>query len=59
MEGARRPVIWSPEARADLSEIWGYYAKVAGRLAVDKIVYEIGGACRLIENHPLGGRAST
>ena len=26
----RRAVIWSPDARVDLSEIWDYYVGVAG-----------------------------
>lgn len=56
MAPPRRPVIWSPEARADLSEIWGYYAKVGGRNRADNIVRAISDASRLIEDHPLAGR---
>jgi hypothetical protein len=42
MVDPRRPIDWSPEARADLSEIWNYYVSVAGRNTADKIVREIG-----------------
>jgi hypothetical protein len=30
MARPRRRILWSPEARADLAEIWSYYAKSAG-----------------------------
>jgi toxin ParE1/3/4 len=53
----RRPIVWSPDARADLSEIWSYYAKVASRQIADKIAREIGEVCRLLEDHPFAGRA--
>ncbi|HEV2300682.1 MAG TPA: type II toxin-antitoxin system RelE/ParE family toxin [Stellaceae bacterium] len=57
MQGRKRPAIWSPEARVDLSEIWAYYRRTAGRQAADKIVREITAAVRLLpEAHPLGGR---
>jgi len=56
MPGRRRPIIWSPTARIDLSQIWDYYAKLAGRNRADKIVREIERASRLIEDHPFGGR---
>ena len=52
MADPRRPIVWSPDARADLSEIWNYYVNVAGRQTADKIVGEIGEACRLLEAHP-------
>ena len=52
-----RPVVWSSDARTDLSEIWGYYAKVTGREVADKIVREIAETTRLLEDHPFGGRA--
>ena len=52
-----RPIDWSPEARADLSDIWTYYAQVAGRGTADGIVRGIVNATRLLEHHPYGGRA--
>jgi toxin ParE1/3/4 len=57
MAGASRPVIWSPEARTDLSDIWTYYIQVAGRQTADNIIRGIDHACRLLEDHPYGGRA--
>jgi toxin ParE1/3/4 len=57
MVGDSRPVIWSPEARADLSDIWDYYAQVAGRQTADNVIRDIGRACLLLEDHPYGGRA--
>jgi toxin ParE1/3/4 len=57
MADRRRPIIWSPEARADLSEIWDYYAGRAGRHRADKNVREIHDALRLLEDHPFAGRA--
>ena len=56
MVDPRRPIDWSPDARADLSEIWNYYVTVAGRHTADKIVREIGEMCRLLEDHPFAGR---
>jgi toxin ParE1/3/4 len=53
----RRPVVWSPDARSDLAEIWDYYVTVASPHTADRIVREIGEACRLLEDHPLAGRA--
>ena len=53
----RRLIDWSPEARDDLSQIWSYYAGAASRTTADNIVRRIGEACRLLEDHPLGGRA--
>jgi len=53
----RRPIIWSPEARADLFEIWNYYARVAGSETANKIAREIDHACRLLGQHPFAGRA--
>jgi toxin ParE1/3/4 len=57
MVDRRRPIDWSQDARADLSEIWNYYVKVAGRHTADQIVREIGDVCRLLEDHPFAGRA--
>jgi len=57
MVDPRRPIDWSPEARADLFEIWNYYVNVAGLNTADKIVREIGEVCRLLEEHPFAGRS--
>lgn len=53
----KRPPIWSADARADLSDIWDYYAGVASRRTADNIIRAIGDMARLIEDQPYGGRA--
>jgi len=53
----RRSIIWSSEARADLSDIWNYYARTAGRQTANKIAHEIGLACGLLQGYPFAGRA--
>jgi toxin ParE1/3/4 len=57
MEGNRRPVIWSPEARADLDGIWDYYEGVAGWNTAGKVSREIFLACDVLIAHPCAGRA--
>lgn len=56
MAGPDRLVVWSPEARTDLSDIWAYYAQVAGPLTADSIIRKIADASRLLEDQPYGGR---
>jgi toxin ParE1/3/4 len=56
MAERRRSVIWSPEARADLEDIYSYYVSVAGSHTAGKIVRAIGEACELLERHPYAGR---
>jgi toxin ParE1/3/4 len=55
MAGRRRLIVWSPEAEADLTDIWSYYAEAAGRRAADTIIRAIGEACQMLEEHPLAG----
>jgi toxin ParE1/3/4 len=57
MTERRRPIIWSSHARSDLSEVWDYYLKIAGRETADRIVRGIGEACHRLEEHPFSGRA--
>jgi toxin ParE1/3/4 len=56
MADPERPIVWSSNALADLSEIWTYYAENAGRATADKIVRDIGESCRLLEAYPFAGR---
>ncbi len=56
MADRRKSIVWSADARADIALIWHYYADSAGPHTADNIVSEIADACRLIEEHPLGGR---
>jgi toxin ParE1/3/4 len=57
MAGRRRPVRWSPDALTDLSDIWDYYANVAGRQTADNIIRDVEKACHLLEEYPMAGRA--
>ena len=57
MAARERPVIWSPEAEADLADIWRYYRDVAGQQMAEIRLRAIGKACSLLETHPLVGRA--
>ena len=53
----RGRLLWSPEAEADLADIWDYYAGVASRRTADSVIRAIGDTVRLVEDHPYGGRA--
>jgi toxin ParE1/3/4 len=53
-EGA---IIWSPEARADLSGIWDYYSAAASPRTADAIIRRIVGTTRMLEDHPFAGRS--
>jgi toxin ParE1/3/4 len=53
----RRSAVWSPEAIADIEEIWDYYERVAGRRTAEKIIQDIGDVILTIEDHPLAGRS--
>jgi toxin ParE1/3/4 len=57
MVGHRPPVIWSPEAEADLTDIWNHFAGVAGSKTADTLVRAIAETCRMLEEHPLAGRS--
>jgi toxin ParE1/3/4 len=57
MAERRRPVIWSSDARTDLAGIWDYYARVAGLHTAEKMIREIGEACRILKDHPFAGRS--
>jgi toxin ParE1/3/4 len=48
--------IWSPQARADLDEIWNYYLRVASKDTAEKITRGIGNVIAALEAHPLAGR---
>jgi toxin ParE1/3/4 len=51
------PLIWSPEAIADLEAIWDFYAEAAGQTTAEKVVRQIAETCRMIGEHPLIGRS--
>jgi toxin ParE1/3/4 len=56
MADRKGTALWSPEALADLNEIWNYYERVAGRNTAEKIVRKIGDVIVTIEDHPFAGR---
>jgi hypothetical protein len=41
MAAPRHPIVWGPEAAADLSDIWDHYAQVAGPPVANDIVGKI------------------
>ena len=57
MVARRKSLIWSPEAIADLKNIWGYYTDVAGENTAEKIIRELFDGCKVLVQHPLAGRA--
>jgi toxin ParE1/3/4 len=54
---AKPPVLWAPEARADLSTIWDYYLSLAGTATADDIVRRIGHVITVLQEHPHAGRS--
>jgi toxin ParE1/3/4 len=56
MAARRRAALWSPEALNDLNDIWDHYARVAGPPTADKLLRDIGGVVRTLEEHPFAGR---
>ncbi len=51
------PLIWSADALEDLSDIWRYYADAAGSDVADNVIRAINDAARILDSHPLAGRA--
>src|SRR5258708_22353818 len=56
MANPKRQILWSPEAEADLIEIWNYLAREASLEIADKRVREINDACGPLGRFPLRGR---
>jgi toxin ParE1/3/4 len=53
----KAPVIWSPEAIADIDRLWDYYAVAAGRVTADRLLREIARIVATIDDFPLAGRS--
>jgi toxin ParE1/3/4 len=51
-----RRVIWAPRARQDLTEIWGYFARVGSVDVADGLLRDINRAGRQLGLHPFMGR---
>jgi toxin ParE1/3/4 len=57
MVEARRPVVFSPEAEADLFDIWDFLARAASDAVADRQLQAIDRVCDLLVGSPLAGRA--
>jgi toxin ParE1/3/4 len=49
-------VLWSPEAVADVTSIWEFYAEAAGASTADRLLRKIHHAVNILEAHPMAGR---
>jgi toxin ParE1/3/4 len=54
-EGLRK-LIWAPQARRDLIDIWKYFAKAASAETADNLLRQINLAVDRVSRHPLSGR---
>jgi plasmid stabilization system protein ParE len=52
MAAAKPPILWSPEALADLDQIWEYYAGAAGPAVADNILRAIDKVVSVISDYP-------
>lgn len=57
MAEPKPPIIWAPEALADIDHLWDYYAEVAGRASADKLLRQIATVVVAINEFPLAGRS--
>jgi toxin ParE1/3/4 len=57
MPAKRRRVIWAPRAKRDLTDIWGYYARVASVDVANKLLREIDATARRLSDDALRWRA--
>jgi plasmid stabilization system protein ParE len=53
----RLTALWSPEALADATSIWDFYADAAGTNTADRLLREIHRAVTIVEGHPMAGRS--
>ncbi|HZR89439.1 MAG TPA: type II toxin-antitoxin system RelE/ParE family toxin [Bradyrhizobium sp.] len=51
------PVLWSPEALADVDHIWDYYAEIAGRTVADNLLRDIAKVALTLSEYPMAGRS--
>jgi plasmid stabilization system protein ParE len=52
----RRGVFWSPQAIADVTSIWDYYAEIAGIGSASRVSREIDRVITVVEHHLQAGR---
>ncbi len=53
----RKFATWSPEAVADVNDIWNYYAEIAGSNTAANVLHDIDETIALIKRFPSAGRA--
>ena len=53
----RSRIVWSPRARADLLEIWRYFARVGSMEVADAILFDIERTAKRLLQYPLMGRS--
>jgi toxin ParE1/3/4 len=57
MTAESRRLIWAPAAKADLREIWRYFARVASREVADSLLGDLQQAGERARQRPLAWRA--
>ncbi len=57
MAERKLPIIWAPEALADIDQLWDYYAEVAGRASADRLLRQIARVVATLDEFPLAGRS--
>ena len=53
----RRQIVWAPNAKQELRDVWRYYARVASPEIADKLLREINEAGRRLADEALMWRA--
>jgi toxin ParE1/3/4 len=56
MSANRNELVWAPEARRDLVEIWNYFTAVASSEVAETLLRDIDKASARLLRHPLSGR---
>jgi plasmid stabilization system protein ParE len=51
-----KTIVWSPESKKDLRQIWHYYSRVASPEVADRVVREIAAESERIGRYPIPGR---
>jgi toxin ParE1/3/4 len=49
-------LVWAPQARRDLLDIWAYYTDVASSEVAERLLHDIDRAGMRLLRHPLSGR---
>jgi plasmid stabilization system protein ParE len=52
----KQEIVWSPESRADLDEIWDFYEEAAGAHTAENLLRRIYEGCQVLTELPLVGR---